>query len=124
MRREAASALGRLGNASEVVINALVLRLEDSDNSVRREAEFALGRLGNASEAVISALLQRLEDGQGLVRYFTASALGKLGIKSSEVLPAVVQWIDRHQDTEYVGSGINALWDLVAGEGNRSPVPF
>jgi hypothetical protein len=50
--------------------------------------------------------------------------LGKLGLKSSDVLPAVVQWIDRHQDTEYVGSGIDVLWDLVVGEGNRSPVPF
>ena len=114
VRREAASALGRLGNASEVVINALLLRLKDEDNSVRREAEFALGRLGNASEAVIRALLLCLEDRQGLVPYFAASALGKLGLKSSDVLTAVVQWIDRHQDTPYVGSGIDVLWDLAA----------
>jgi HEAT repeat protein len=124
VRREAASALGRLGNTSEVVIKGLLLRLKDEDNWVRREAELALGRLGNASEAVISALLQRLEDGRGFVPYSAASALGKLGMKSSEVLPAVVQWIDRHQDTEYVGRGIDVLWDLVAGEGNRSPVGF
>ncbi|MEG4408970.1 HEAT repeat domain-containing protein [Microcoleus sp. MON2_D5] len=124
VRREAASALGRLGNASEEVINALLLRLKDEDNWVRREAEFALGRLGNASEAVISALLQRLEDGQGLVPYSAALALGKLGMKSSDVLPAVVQWIDRHQDVKYLGLGIDVLWDLVAGEGNRSPVDF
>jgi hypothetical protein len=50
--------------------------------------------------------------------------LGNLGMKSSDVLPAVVQWVEQHQDGEYVGSGINVLWDLVAGEGNRSPVPF
>jgi predicted NACHT family NTPase len=124
VRREAASALGRLGNASEVVIKALLLRLKDEDNWVRREAELALGRLGNASEAVISALLQRLEDGQGFVPYSAASALGKLGMKSSDVLPAVVQWVEQHQDAKYVGSGIDVLWDLVAGEGNRSPVPF
>ncbi len=50
------------------------------------------------------------------MRFFAAEALGKLGMKSSEVLPAVVQWIDRHQDTEYVGSGIDVLGDWVAGE--------
>jgi hypothetical protein len=82
--------------------------------------------LGNASESVISALLLRLEDGQGFVMLYSApaEALGKLGLKSREVLPAVVQWIDQHQDAEYVGSGINVLWDLVAGEGNRSAVGF
>jgi predicted NACHT family NTPase len=121
----AAQALGNLGNASEAVISALVQRLEDGDNSVRSSAAQALGNLGNASESVISALLLRLEDRPDFVFYSAAAAaLGNLGMKSSDVLPAVVQWVEQHQDGEYVGSGINVLWDLVAGEGNRSPVPF
>jgi hypothetical protein len=66
----------------------------------------------------------RLEDGDDMVRREAAEALGNLGLKSSDVLTAVVQWIDRHQDATYLGSGIDVLWDLVAGEGNRSPVPF
>ena len=118
VRREAAFALGYLGNASETVINALLLSLEDEDERVRYSAAFALSYLGNASETVISVLLLSLEDGEG----GAAEALSKLGLKSSEVLPAVIQWIDRHQDTEYVGRGINVLWDLVAGEENRSPM--
>jgi predicted NACHT family NTPase len=124
VRREAASALGKLGNASEAVISALVQRLEDGEDWVRRKAAQALGNLGNASEPVINALLLRLEDREDLVPYFAAEALGKLGMKSSDVLPAVVQWVEQHQDTEYVGLVIDALWDLVAGEANRSPVPF
>jgi len=124
VRREAASALGKLGNASEAVISALVQRLEDGDDWVRRETAQALGNLGNASETVINALMLRLEDGDDWVRSSAASALGKLGLKSSDVLPAVVQWVEQHQDAKYVGSGIDVLWDLVAGEGNRSPVPF
>ncbi|MEG4113204.1 MULTISPECIES: HEAT repeat domain-containing protein [unclassified Microcoleus] len=124
VRALAAEALGNLGNASETVINALLQRLEDGDNLVRSLAVSALGKLGNASETVINALLQRLEDGDNLVRSLAVGALGKLGLKSSDVLPAVIQWIDRHQDTEYVGLGIDVLWDLVAGEGNRSPVGF
>ncbi|MEG4090826.1 HEAT repeat domain-containing protein [Microcoleus sp. Pol12B4] len=124
VRSSAAEVLGNLGNASETVINALLLRLEDGKDWVRREATEALGNLGNASETVINALLLRLEDGDYGVRYFATEALGKLGLKYSDVLPAVVQWIDRHQNAKYVGSGIDVLWDLVAGEGNRSPVGF
>jgi predicted NACHT family NTPase/HEAT repeat protein len=123
-RYSAAQALGKLGNASEAVINALLLGLEDGEDWVRSSAASALGKLGNASETVINALMLRLEDGEDWVRSSAASALGKLGLKSSEVLPAVVQWIDRHQDSQYVGSGIDVLWNLVASEGNRSPVPF
>ena len=124
VRLSTASALGHLGNASKAVINPLLLSLEDEDEQVRLSAAFALGKLGNASETVIIALLLILQDGDDGVRHQAASALGKLGMKSSDVLTAVVQWIDRHQDTEDVGSGIDVLWDLVAGEGNRSPVGF
>jgi HEAT repeat protein len=124
VRSSAAEALGKLGNASESVISALLLRLEDANEDVRSSAAQALGNLGNASESVINALLLRLEDGEDGLHYCAAEALSKLGLKSSDVLTAVVQWIDRHQDAKYVGSGINVLWDLVAGEGNRSPVPF
>ncbi|MEG4120738.1 HEAT repeat domain-containing protein [Microcoleus sp. N9_B4] len=124
VRAFTASALGYLGNASEAVINALLLRLEDGKDPVGGLAASALANLGNASETVINALLLGLEDGEDLVRREAAEALGKLGRKSSDLLPAVVQWIDRHQDAKYLGSGIDALWDLVAGEGNRSPVAF
>ena len=121
VRGWAAQALGNLGNASKSVISALLLRLEDEEDWVRRETTEALGKLGNASEAIISALLLRLEDRKDWVCYSAVEALGKLGLKSSEVLPAVVQWIDRPQDTQdtaYVGSGIDVLWDLVASQGN------
>ncbi|WP_202219465.1 hypothetical protein [Okeania sp. KiyG1] len=30
----------------------------------------------------------------------------------------IVQWIQQHQDSEYLGSGIDALWYLVVGEEN------
>lgn len=113
VRGWAAEALGKLGNASESVINALLLGLEDGNEDVRGWAAQGLGNLGNASEFVISALLLRLEDEDKWVRREAAEALGKLGLKSGEVLPAVVQWIDRPQDTPYVGSGIDVLWDLV-----------
>ncbi|MEG3974426.1 HEAT repeat domain-containing protein [Microcoleus sp. herbarium8] len=117
IRSSAVQALGKLGNSSEAVINALLLCLEDGEDWVRSSAVQALGKLGNTSQEVISNLLLRLEDGKEWVRRQAVEALGKLGLKSSEVLPAVVQWIDRHQDTAYVGSGIDVLWDLVGSNG-------
>ncbi|PSB41539.1 signal transduction protein, partial [filamentous cyanobacterium Phorm 6] len=115
---EAAIALGHLGNASESVISAVLLLLEDGEQWVRCQAAEALGKLENASESVITSLLLRLEDEKDWMRREAVEALGKLGLKSSEVLPAVVQWIDRPQDTPYVGSGIDVLCDLVASQGN------
>ncbi len=47
------------------------------------------------------------------VRRGAAYALGKLGKKSDTVLPAVIQWLEQHQDSENIGSGIDALWDLL-----------
>ncbi|NEO45443.1 MAG: NACHT domain-containing protein [Moorea sp. SIO4A3] len=112
----AASALGKLGNSSETVISALLARLMDNNYSVRWQAASALGNLGNSSETVISALLARLMDDEYYVRKKAAQALGKLGKTSNHVLPTVIEWIEQHQDSNYVGRGIDALWDLVVGE--------
>ncbi|NEP89349.1 MAG: hypothetical protein F6K18_22325 [Okeania sp. SIO2C2] len=37
---------------------------------------------------------------------------------SSIFLSTIVQWIQQHQDSEYVGRGIDVLWYLVVGEKN------
>ena len=115
VRRYAAEALGNLGNASETVIEALLNALSDSDYGVRQNAAEALGKLGNASETVIEALLKALSDSYYSVRRNVAEALGKLGKQSPKVKPLVVEWIQQHEDSEFVGSGIDVLWDLVNG---------
>ncbi|KAB8334198.1 HEAT repeat domain-containing protein [Scytonema tolypothrichoides VB-61278] len=50
------------------------------------------------------------------VRYTAADALGKLGKKTPSLATAVAQWIELHQDSKYVGNGIDLLWDLVTSE--------
>jgi len=122
VRGNAAEALGKLGNASVEVVDALLRRLadkKDEDLWVRALAAEALGKLGNASVEVVDALLGRLadKDEDSWVRGNAAQALGKLGKNSSDVASAVAQWISQHQDSEYVGSGIDALWQLVATDG-------
>jgi hypothetical protein len=75
-----------------------------------------LGKLGKESEAVLTALLERLNDEDSSVRSSAADALGKLGKKFRHATTAVVYWIEQNRDSEYVGEGIDVLWDLVAGE--------
>ncbi|EAW38026.1 NACHT domain-containing NTPase [Lyngbya sp. PCC 8106] len=116
-RGSAASALGKLGNSSQTVVDALLKTLSDEDSSVRRGAAYALGKLGNSSQTVVDALLKTLADKDSFqnsfVRRGAASALGELGKKSDTVLPAVILWLEQHQDSENIGSGIDALWDLL-----------
>ena len=115
MRGYAAAALGKLGKGSETVIEALLKALSDSEYWVRGKAALALGNLGKASETVIEALLPALSDSDNWVRRNAAEALGKLGKQSPKVKPLVVEWIQQHEDSEFVGSGIDVLWDLVNG---------
>ena len=112
---DAAIALGRLGNSSETVVKSLLAQLQNDDSGVRGRAAEALGKLGNGSETVLNALLPLLKDDTSFVRGNAADALGKLGKTSNHVLPTVIEWIEQHQDSDYVGRGIDALWDLVVG---------
>ena len=61
-RRNAISALGRLGD--EQAIDPLILALQDRDRYVRSEAAKTLGQLG--SLAAIKPLVQTLEDSEEL----------------------------------------------------------
>ncbi|NEO20434.1 HEAT repeat domain-containing protein [Moorena sp. SIO4A5] len=115
VRRDAARTLGNLGNSSESVVNALLVRLQNDDYYVISDAAIALGRLNNSSETVVSVLLALLMDDNYYLRRDATEAFGKLGKTSNHILPTVIEWIEQHQDSDYVGSGIDALWDLVVG---------
>ncbi|NEQ60731.1 MAG: NACHT domain-containing protein [Moorea sp. SIO4A1] len=115
VRGNAALTLGYSGNSSETVVNALLAGLQDDESYVRVRAAEALVNLGNSSETVVSTLLAELMDDKSYVSRRAAYGLGDLGKTSNHVLPTVIEWIEQHQDSEYVGSGIDALWDLVVG---------
>jgi hypothetical protein len=115
VRYRAAAALVSLGNASEAVVQGLLALLRDQASGVRSNAAAALGRLGNASEAVVQGLLALLRDQASDVRSSAAAALGRLGKKTDAVALLLVQWIEQHQDSEFMSSGIDALWEIVEG---------
>ncbi|MEH2366578.1 HEAT repeat domain-containing protein [Nostoc sp.] len=116
VRYSAAQALGNLGNASPQVVEALLGLLKDESQIVRNSAAEALGKLSNASPQIVEALLGLLKDESQIVPYSAAQALGKLGKNSSNVTATVAKWISQHQDSKYVGNGIDALWNLVVTE--------
>ncbi|WP_083305350.1 HEAT repeat domain-containing protein [Moorena producens] len=113
VRWRAAQALINLGNSSESLVSTLLAWLQDEKFYLRRDAALALVKLGNSSETVVSALLAMLNNPDSGLRRRAAIALGKLGKTSNHVLPTVIEWIEQHQDSDYVGSGIDVLWDLV-----------
>ncbi|MEM1169386.1 MAG: HEAT repeat domain-containing protein [Cyanobacteria bacterium P01_H01_bin.35] len=118
VRGWAATALGKLGKNSETIVSNLIAMLLDEDYSLCRWITLALGELGNCSETVVSKLITLLLDENYSARDRAAKYLGKFGKKSNNILPTIVQWIQEHQDSEYLGSGIDALWYLVVGEEN------
>ena len=63
---------------------------------------------------MIEALLPLLRDDDSRVRYSAANALGNIGKAEPEVITLIANWLEQHQDTEYVGNGIDVLWNLVA----------
>ncbi|MBW4656287.1 MAG: HEAT repeat domain-containing protein [Kaiparowitsia implicata GSE-PSE-MK54-09C] len=85
----AASALGKLAQASSEVVTALINCLGDDNRHVYESAASALGKLAQASPEVVTALINGLRDDDSNVRSSAAEALGQLAQASSEVVTAL-----------------------------------
>ncbi|MGB3573902.1 MAG: HEAT repeat domain-containing protein, partial [Phormidesmis sp.] len=123
MRYGAAASLGQLGISSDAVIGALVSLLkEDDDSNVRCSAAASLVQLGTASDVLLNSLLTLLKDGylsfslSGRVSDRASQSLITLSKKSDTVKPAIVEWIEQNQDEDYVGKGIDVLWETSGGQ--------
>jgi cyclophilin family peptidyl-prolyl cis-trans isomerase len=75
LRRRAALAAGRIGEASSVA--SLIELMNDGEPEVRQMAAFALGLIGD--KRAVERLLAALEDSDPTVRGRAAEALGRLG---------------------------------------------
>ncbi|NET68352.1 MAG: NACHT domain-containing protein [Moorea sp. SIO1G6] len=111
VRMRAADALVQLGNSSDTLVNGLIALLQDNESYVRMMAADALGKLGNSSDTVVNALIALLEDNDFFMRSSASRALVQLGKRS--IIPTLTEWIEQHQDSDYVGNGIDVLWNLV-----------
>ncbi|NEO91675.1 MAG: NACHT domain-containing protein, partial [Moorea sp. SIO3G5] len=84
------SAIFRLDNTSESLVNTLLSWLKDDDATLRSEAALALGELAQVSEPVVNSLLMRLNDKNSRVRYSSIWALGKLKQRGKTVVSALL----------------------------------
>jgi HEAT repeat protein/cyclophilin family peptidyl-prolyl cis-trans isomerase len=87
VRRRAALAAGRIGDAAAVP--ALVPLLQDAEPEVRQMTAFALGLIGDA--LAVDPLLLALQDPEPVVRARAAEALGQIG--EARAAPAIVQMV-------------------------------
>jgi HEAT repeat protein len=88
----AATALGRIGVASEPVVDALEAALEHPDLGVRAHAAQALGMLHVGDEEVVEQLLVLMREG-GEERLASVVALGRIGKAASEALPDLFEYV-------------------------------
>ena len=95
-RRNAAFALGKLGNAAAPALASLKKHLKEDDSKEVREAvAFALGDIGKESlktledATVVEALAAALKDQDALVRRSAAFALGNFGTSAKSALGAL-----------------------------------
>ena len=114
VRSAAVDALGKIGKNEPEVIEALLPLLQDNNSKVRSAAVDALGEIGKSEPKVIEALLPLLKDSDFMVRSAAADAIGNIGKSEPELINLMTNWIEQHQNTEYVGNGIDVLWNLVA----------
>jgi len=96
VRFRAAEALSKFRQESGLVVQSLLNLLKAQGGVMYCEADIVIGSV--------------------VVNYIAAKKLAELGKSSGEVAASVAQWISQQQDSEYVGYGIDALWDMVVGE--------
>jgi len=82
IRREAAIALGRIGDT--MAVEPLIQALKDEHGYVRREAAYALGIIRDAR--AVESLIQALKDEDSYVRSDAAEALANMGKPAVEPL--------------------------------------
>lgn len=101
------------------MVAGLLALLKDTDRDVRYSAAAALGQLGQGSDAVVVGLLGLLQDNSFSSRTFknvnqeAARSLVTLSKQSDGVKLALVNWIQQHQQEDFVGVGVDALWEMV-----------
>jgi HEAT repeat protein len=90
VREVVASSLGRFGQASPNVIQALIAAFADAEPYVRQAAASGLVQLGQASPNVVQALVSALTDANSHVRQEAAFSLGQLSQASPNVIQALI----------------------------------
>lgn len=123
LRRNAASAIGRLGANGVSALPALERALTgDKDPKVRLEAGRAIGRLGAGGAPAVPALTQALSDDSDTdVRTAAACSIGGLGPAGAPGLPTLLRALRDDKEADVRIRAANAIGDL--GSGGAPAIP-
>jgi len=102
-------------SAARQVMDAWLLRLQDSSPQIRRDAAATLGALGPAAKPAVPALVLLLNDQDTAVRERVTRALGSIGLPIDAVMRGLIQalrdpdWTVRHAAvTQFSFSGFSS----------------
>ena len=85
--------------------------------SVRYFAADALRKLNKTDQEVIQTLIDCLDQTEdSVICEFSIASLGNLGEQAKIIESHLVKWIEKHQQSEYVNDGIDALWNIVTAK--------
>ena len=98
-RREAMTALGKIGSGAKAAVPTLTEALSDTDAGVRNEALVALAEIGPDAAPAVPKIVERLADSQINVRYSACFALGRIGPAAREAaVPALLKTLQDPDD--------------------------
>ncbi len=103
MAFQAVEALGQMGAAAALSLDALLGAIRTQDNGLHLEAARALGMIRVTTPPVVSALATALEDDDEEVRAAAADALGSLGAGAKSAVPALVKLLKGPPPDEFGG---------------------
>jgi len=102
-------------SAARQVMDAWLLRLQDSSPQMRRDAAATLGALGPVAKPAVPALVTLLDDQDTVVRERVTRALGSIGLPIDAVMRGLIQalrdpeWTVRHAAvTQFSFSGFSS----------------
>ena len=110
VRKTAAEALGKIGDASSV--DPLVAVLKDSNKYLRQRATTALGEIGDARS--MEPLIAMLRDGDEEIRKHAAEALEKIGWQPRQDIDGASYWAAKQEWKTCIQIGPAAVEPLIA----------
>lgn len=124
MRRNAARALGRLGQVAQHAMPALLLASGDRHWDVRAEAVWAIGKVARQNEAVdaVSVLTTALDDPSDRVRWSAAWSLARIGPAAEAAVPALIERL-KDPSQKIRASAVSALTRVASQSSHDAILP-
>ncbi len=91
VRVQTVQTLGRIGPTASEAVQALIVRLKDSDEVVRMVSAQSLGLVAQHSDQAVPALTRALGDSSQVVRVESVNALGKFGSSARDAVAALLE---------------------------------